>query len=320
MMQMAYQASITAPLMASNVQRERELEGRVKEAEDRVREAMRLLDETMEQCDKRVEVAEEKAAGNVQGQWIVGRGEIHITEEVLGHGAYAVVKVAELRGTRVAAKSLFHEIRSDYYVQHFIREMNIASRVRHPNLVQFIGACMDDGIILTELMPTNLRKELEKKDYNMSQDQLVSVGLDVARALNYLHLMQPAIIHRDISSANVLLELLFNNQWRAKVSDYGSVSTLQHLQSAVPGNPVYAAPEVLQEGLLAQSPKMDIFSFGVLLVEMFTGCFPEVSSRQRMIASIENSMQASLIQQCTHRDRNSRPSAADVIAKLETWQ
>ena len=111
--------------------------------------------------------------------------------------------------------------------------MNVAARIRHPNLLQFIGATLEkEMVILTELMPTSLRKELKKQP--MTPSQATGISLDVARALNYLHLMRPhPLIHRDISSANVLLEPLPGGGWRAKVSDYGSVNLQRQLRSAL---------------------------------------------------------------------------------------
>ena len=100
--------------------------------------------------------------------------------------------------------------------------------------------------------------------------------MDVAKALNYLHLMQPdPIVHRGISCANVLLEPLPGDQWRAKVMDYGSVNLQSQLQTRNPGNPVYSAPESGDKS--QQSPQMDIFSFGILMITMWTAEFPEVS-------------------------------------------
>ena len=97
--------------------------------------------------------------------------------------------------------------------------------------------------------------------------------LDIARALNYLHLMQPvAIIHRDISSANVLLEQLPLNRWKAKVTDYGSANLLHQLSTKNPGGPAYAAPEA--DSPRRQSPKMDIYSFGALMLEILTDRLP----------------------------------------------
>ena len=151
--------------------------------------------------------------------------------------AWAVVKVAKFRAIRVAAKCLYEQIVSNYNRLLFIREMNMASRICHPNLLQFIGATLHgELIILTELMPTSVQRELEN-EHTFSLKQLTSISLDVARALNYLHLMHPTpIIHRDISSANVLLEPGPNDNWRAKVSDYGSVNLIQRLRTATPCN------------------------------------------------------------------------------------
>ena len=191
----------------------------------------------------------------------------------------------------------------------------MAARVRHPNLLQFIGATLEgELIILTELMPTSVRGELENRR-TFSDNQITSISLDVARALNYLHLMQPSpIIHRDISSANVLLEPGPSNSWRAKVSDYGSVNLLERLNTVTPGNPTYAAPEAGNPAL--QSPKMDIFSFGVLLVEMCSTRFPEVADRERFIRSIQQPRTVALIRRCLADDRNVRPSASDIITEL----
>ena len=119
--------------------------------------------------------------------WAVQRNEILLTDEELGRGGWAVVKVARFRAISVAAKCLYRQLVSDYNRCLFIREMNMAARVRHPNLLQFIGATLS-GEILTELMPTSVRQELEN-EHTFSPNQITSISLDVANALNYLHLM-----------------------------------------------------------------------------------------------------------------------------------
>ena len=243
------------------------------------------------------------------------RDEINLTDRELGRGGWAVVRVAEFRGVRCAAKCLYRQIVSEYNQHLFIREINMAAQVRHPNLLQFIGATLEgELIILTELMPTSVRRELENR-HTFSDNQITSISLDMARALNYLHLMQPSpIIHRDISSANVLLEPGPSNSWRAKVSDYGSVNLLERLNTVAPGNPTYAAPEAGNPAL--QSPQMDIFSFGVLLVEMCSARFPEVADRDRFIRSIKQPRMVALIRRCLADNRNVRPSASDIITDL----
>ena len=296
--------------MAEKREREARQEAeREREVAEREREQTRLN-------RKRAEEAEAEAR-ELGMQWIVRRREIQLTNVELGRGGWGAVTVANFRGIQVAAKCLHKELISDYYQHMFNREMNMAARLRHPNLVQFIGASIEGHpIILTELMKTSLRTELEKN--NIQQLQVKSISLDVAQALNYLHLMQPhPIIHRDISSANVLLDSLSDNYWKAKISDYGSVNLQQQLRTENPGSPVYSAPEANSPAL--QSPKMDIFSFGVLLVEMLTSRFPEISSRQRLIASIDHAGYLALIQQCLSEEREQRPSAEKLISTLDEF-
>ena len=163
-------------------QQNEEMVVRVRQAEQTAREAQEL--KTTEQRAQRLRVE-----GHDQF-WIVHREEIQLTNQELGRGGWAIVRVGKFRGLRVAAKCLHTLIVSDYNRQLFVREMNIAARVRHPNLVQFIGAMMEgEPIILTELMSTSLRAILERRPFNPAQ--ITSISLDVARALNYLHLMQP---------------------------------------------------------------------------------------------------------------------------------
>lgn len=105
-----------------------------------------------------------------ESHWIVQRHEIMLTREKLGKGAWGKVKVAMFRGSRVAAKCFHQLIISDYNRHLFVREINMAACLRHPNLVQFIGASLEgDPVILTELMTTSLRAVLERKPIDQAQ-------------------------------------------------------------------------------------------------------------------------------------------------------
>jgi len=245
--------------------------------------------------------------------WVVRRDEIHLTSVELGRGGWAVVQVAKFRGLPVAAKCLHL---SQYNRHLFVKEMSIASRLQHPNLVQFIGATIEgQPIILIELMQSSLRATLERGPLNAAQ--ITSIGIDVARALNYLHLMHPdPIIHRDISSTNVLLYPLPSNGWRAKVSDYGAVNFLQHLKTAGPGNPTYAAPEANIPKL--QSPKMDVFSYGVLLLEMCSRKFPSVEERETCLYRVQQPAMVGLIRQCLKQQPQSRPDMSQILEHFNT--
>ena len=274
------------------------------------------LEEQARELERRAREADTQAQEDQEEiNWFIQREEIELNGEEIGRGGWASVQVADFRGTRVAAKCFYQEILvSRYNRQLFYREMNMAARLRHPNLVQFIGASLEgEPIILTELMTMSLRAVLERGP--IDQALVASIGLDVARALNYLHLTRPnPIIHRDISSANVLLDPLPDNCWKAKISDYGSVNLLQHLRTVGPGSPVYAAPEA---GVPAhQSTKMDIFSFGVLLVEMLTDQFPEEDVRQQLIGTMTHVKFVELIKLRIKEERDQRPSSRYIITHL----
>ena len=286
------------------------------DAETRIQELtaeIERLQEGLQRSDRRAQLAEERADG-LETQWVVHREEITMTERQLGGGGWGVVKVAKFRGIEVAAKTLYEQIRSDYYRHLFIREMNMAARLRHPHLVQFIGATLEgEMIILTELMATSLRRVLEGG--RISREHILSISVQVCQALNYLHLMQPdPVIHRDISSANILLNPLPDGCWRAKVTDYGSVNTQRMLNTMNPGSPVYAAPEAGNPSL--QSTKMDMFSLGVLLIEMCSGQFPSDDGRERVLLTIQDCQFSGIISRCIHRDRDNRPTARQLLNEL----
>ena len=274
--------------------------------QERTREVT-LAREQLSKCERRLTAS--------TSHWIVRSEEVEMTGPELGRGGWAIVSVATFRGVRVAAKTIHRQIISHHNVQLFRREMNMAARLRHPNLVQFIGATMEGNmVILTELMPTSLRAQLQRDIY-LQPKIVMSVSLDVARALNYLHQMQPdPIIHRDISSANVLLEPIQRWQWRAKLSDYGTVNIFHQLETVNPGSPVYAAPESNNPRL--QSPKMDIYSFGALMLEMLTGQLPTPEDRPALLLKVHHDQLLDLIRRCLSERAQERPDAATFIREL----
>ena len=285
----------------------RELQTQVQSAEDRVDELQTSLAETtqeLRQCE------------DLLTHWVVRREEIELTGPELGVGGWATVTVAKFRGIQVAVKRIHNEIISHHNLQLFQREMNTAARLRHPNLIQFIGATMEGEMtIVMELMATSLRSQLRREMY--FQPLIVNaISLDVARGLNYLHLIQPdPIVHRDISSANVLLEQLPLHSWRAKLTDYGSVNLVRQLHTENPGSPAYAAPEASNPRL--QSPKMDIYSFGALVLEMLTGRLPAPDNRPGMFRKVQHEQLLRLIRRCLNDNPEDRPSASDIISELD---
>ena len=299
-------------------QKEQQLQRQVEGGQQREQDLQRQLQQAQQQFQERERVLEqqlrERDRQERESSWVVSRNDIRMTERILGRGGWGEVRVARFHGLEVAAKVLHETIISEYNVSLFSREMNIASKIRHPNLLQFIGATTEGNpMILTELMPTSLRKELETG--GLAYPAILSISLDVACALNYLHLFKPhPILHRDVSSANVLLQTT-GGVWRAKVSDYGSAN-LQPLigRTTNPGNPVYSAPEAGNPR--EHSPSMDVFSYGVLLLEMITRRIPLPEERVGLIDGIRRVSFKSLVERCLIVEYRHRPTMNDIITEL----
>ena len=194
----------------------------------------------------------------------------------------------------------------------------IAARLRHPKLVLFIGAVTVGNLtIVTELMETNLRSELEHG--HLKEAHLLPISRDIACALCYLHSLPEPIIHRDVSSANVLLNSR-QGGWTAKLGDYGSANFQAKLQTVGPGCPVYAAPEASRPE--EQGPKMDVYSYGVLLLEMCSGTLPDPRDLPAIQQAVHTWGQPKcqlgmLACQCTHQSSDRRPHMRAVVTQLD---
>ena len=180
--------------------------------------------------------------------WVLCRDEVQLSDESLGAGALGRVVKGRYCGCLVAIKQLHRTTLTQRERRLFEREMNIASRCRHPCLLQFIGATQDERpLFVTEIMEKSLRKlleEREKENQHLTETEIIFISLDVAQGLNYLHQRKPEpIVHRDVSSANVLLWKQ-NNLWRGKLGDYGTAKFLQETMTVAPGAMIYAAPEI----------------------------------------------------------------------------
>ena len=244
---------ITLQQDRENLEREREIyQQRIRDSERTVSESEHRLRE----LQSAVAAAQEALAEYRRLEprdWIIRRDEVMLSEKNLGVGAWGNVYEGTFRGCQVAVKQIHDLILSPHNRRLFEREMSIASRCRHPHLLQFIGASNDDGspLFITELLDTDLRNFLRQR--SLHHEEVVCIALDIAKGLNYLHLNRPfPIIHRDISSSNVLLWRR-DNCWRAKLSDYGAANFMRQHMTSNPGASIYAAPESQTS---QQSPKV----------------------------------------------------------------
>ena len=217
----------------------------------------RIIELEIESRSKREQIRRlTEQRDRLNSDWKINTYDLEIRrDECLGRGGWGAVYPAKLHGCHVAVKEMDENIISTHNRQLFEREAEMASRCRHPCLLQFIGVVTssDTPSIVTEIMEGNLRVRLNNQgEPPLSEREITVISLDVASALNYLHNKPEIIIHRDISSSNVLLWRQ-GDQWRAKLSDYGTVNSQSQSSRNDAGAPIYQAPESVN-----QEPHMDI--------------------------------------------------------------
>ncbi|KAG5247758.1 hypothetical protein IMY05_004G0110600 [Salix suchowensis] len=195
---------------------------------------------------------------------------------LLGQGGFGYVHKGVLpNGKEVAVKSL--KTGSGQGDREFQAEVEIISRVHHRHLVSLVGYCIegDQRLLVYEFVPNStLEFHLHGKGHpTMDWPTRLKIALGSARGLAYLHEdCHPRIIHRDIKAANILLDYSFE----AMVADFGlaklSSDTYTHVSTRIMGTFGYLAPEYASSGKLTD--KSDVFSFGVMLLELITGRRP----------------------------------------------
>ena len=208
---------------------------------------------------------------------------VHTSQE-LGVGAYGSVVKATLDRVPCAAK-IIHRIFVNAddpglvnFVDRFEQECRILRDLKHPCIVKFLCVIQDPNnnkpILLMELMKESLTKFLEGSPSDLPYHMQVNIAYDIALAVAHLH--KNGIIHRDLSSNNILL----NDIHRAKVTDFGMSKIADHNPSMTrsrvtqcPGTLVYMPPEAVSPQP-HYSDKIDSFSIGVLLVQIITRTFP----------------------------------------------
>ncbi|XP_008775313.3 receptor-like kinase TMK4 [Phoenix dactylifera] len=198
-------------------------------------------------------------------------------ENILGRGGFGVVYKGELNGTLIAVKRSRVDLTGTKGNDEFKAEIDVLSKVRHRHLVALLGY-YDDGnerLLVYEYMPGGTLEQ-HLFDYNkircspLTWKQRLTIALDMARGVEYLHsLAQESFIHRDLKPSNILLD----NDMRAKVSDFGLVKHCidkqKSMMTRLAGTFGYLAPEYASTGRV--TTKVDVYAFGVILMELITG-------------------------------------------------
>ncbi|KGN45527.1 receptor-like serine/threonine-protein kinase ALE2 [Cucumis sativus] len=201
------------------------------------------------------------------------------TARILGEGGFGIVYSGSLEdGRDVAVKVLKRH--NQHGIREFLAEVEMLSRLHHRNLVKLIGICTEDQIrcLVYELVPNGSVEShlhgIDKLTSPLDWDARMKIALGAARGLAYLHEdSNPRVIHRDFKASNILLEYDFT----PKVSDFGLARTAleegnKHISTHVMGTFGYLAPEYAMTGHLLV--KSDVYSYGVVLLELLTGRKP----------------------------------------------
>ncbi|XP_073286215.1 receptor protein kinase TMK1-like [Primulina huaijiensis] len=199
-------------------------------------------------------------------------------QNILGRGGFGTVYKGELHdGTKIAVKRMESGVMSEKGLDEFKSEIAVLTKVRHRHLVELLGYCLDgnERLLVYEYMPQGT---LSRFLFNWKEEGLkplewtkrLAIALDVGRGVEYLHgLAQQSFIHRDLKPSNILL----GDDMKAKVADFGLVRLAPDGKASIAtrlaGTFGYLAPEYAVTGRV--STKIDVFSFGVILMELITG-------------------------------------------------
>ncbi|KAL0358484.1 UNVERIFIED_CONTAM: Receptor-like kinase TMK4 [Sesamum angustifolium] len=199
-------------------------------------------------------------------------------ENVLGRGGFGVVYKGELHdGTKIAVKRMESGAMGTKGMNEFQAEIAVLTKVRHRHLVALLGYCINgnERLLVYEYMPQGTLGqhlfEWQEHGYQpLTWKQRVTIALDVARGVEYLHsLAQQSFIHRDLKPSNILL----SDDMRAKVADFGLVKNAPDgkysVETRLAGTFGYLAPEYAATGRV--TTKVDVYAFGVVLMEIITG-------------------------------------------------
>ncbi|XP_057534330.1 serine/threonine-protein kinase CTR1-like [Amaranthus tricolor] len=256
-----------------------------------------------------------------------------VVRDRIGAGSFGTVHRAEWNGSEVAVKILMEQDFHPERCNEFLREVAIMKRLRHPNIVLFMGAVTEPpnlAIVTEYLCRGSLYRLLHKSGGRevLDERRRLSMAYDVAKGMNYLHKRNPPIVHRDLKSPNLLVD----KKYTVKVCDFGlsrlKANTFLSSKSAA-GTPEWMAPEVLRDE--PSNEKSDVYSFGVILWELATLQQPWSSlNPAQVVAAVGfkrmrleiprdvNPQVAAIIEACWENEPWKRPSFANIMDSLRS--
>ena len=249
--------------------------------------------------------------------------------ETIGSGSYGEVYAAKLHGKVVAVKKLNSRGLKSEQIDAFCSEASLMCQLKHPNVVQFIGAVTQppDLCIITEYCSKgSLCDLLLNPQIKIDFAKKLQIMLESAAGMQYLHDSNPVILHRDLKSDN----LLVTNDWSIKVADFG-LSRFRSDQKVMTqvGTPMWMAPEVIMGEKYTE--KADVYSFGIIIWEILTRLEPyeDKEAMQIVVEVVNNQLRPTmppgyddcpllpLMRDCWAQDPQKRPTFKIVGERLQ---
>ncbi|KAF0892636.1 hypothetical protein E2562_017616 [Oryza meyeriana var. granulata] len=261
----------------------------------RIREQalLRQTDEFFQQHGGQLLLEMMKIEGNI-GFTLYQRGQIETAtnnfnkSHIIGEGGQGTVYRAVIDDTIVAIKRC-KEI-DETRKMDFMQELVILCRVSHPNIVKLLGCCLqfEAPMLVYEFVQNKTLQELldlqRSRRFHVTVGTRLRIAAESADALAHLHSLSHPILHGDVKPANILLA----EGLVAKVSDFGCSTIDEKAQVVLKGTPGYIDPEYLLEYQL--TTKNDIYSFGVILLELLTGRRPLSKESKTLTSMFQEAM------------------------------
>ncbi|CAM6101104.1 unnamed protein product [Calypogeia fissa] len=292
--------------------------------------------------------------GSTSSPFEIDPTELNFRKEIIRECNFGEIRLANWRGTNVEARIMNRSVEKSSPKSNpkLTKQLSLLQRLRHPNIVQFLGAVQTKSeplVLVTENLPKGNLFELlrESKKRRLPQKEAMNYALDIARGMNYLHQHKPQVVHCDLNPMNLLRDAGGHLKVAGlhlseieRICQFGKVDASEKVEQRDKEMDhsrnmrffIYRAPELGVTRPSEANPKVDVYSFGVIVREMFEGLAsgaqkrgasrhmrsPRVEAQEAAASRLYPPGLEELLDRCCHRNPEKRPTFKEMIGPLET--